>query len=75
MGSALTKNIRPFTIFVANKPPRVNHYAIQKFGFQEHVDQITRYVQEGVLPSADLTQKLIDEFERVHIDSKRPLYK
>ncbi len=31
MGSSLVKNVRPFTIYVTNKPPRVNLYAISLF--------------------------------------------
>ena len=34
MGVPLSKNLRPFSIYVQGKPLRVNHYAVKKFGFQ-----------------------------------------
>lgn len=74
MGSAVTKNIRPFSIYVAGKPPRTNLYAIEKYGFTEHQDQIIAYVKEGKLPIADPLLALIDHFEKLHKDSKRSLY-
>lgn len=74
MGSVLTKNIKPFTIYVNGKPPRVNHYAIEKHGFSDHVDEISAYVLSSTTPKSDQVLTLTEEFERLHIESKRPLY-
>lgn len=74
MGSALTKNVRPFTIFVDGKKPRVNAYAIEKFGFSSYADEITRYVLEGIAPKNDQVLHVTEEFERLHLESKRSLY-
>jgi UDP-N-acetylglucosamine acyltransferase len=74
MGSSLVKNIRPFTIFVTAKKPRVNYYALKKFNLEEQTDEISRYVLEGVMPISDHVLKMVDEFERIHKDSKRELY-
>jgi UDP-N-acetylglucosamine acyltransferase len=74
MGSALTKNIMPFSIFVQGKPPRVNAYAVQKFGFTEYEDEIRKYVLEGIFPISESILSIAEEFERLHKDSKRPIY-
>jgi len=74
MGSALTKNIKPFSIFVQGKPPRVNSYAIQKFDFADCEDEIKKYVIEGVSPVSYKLLSIVEEFEKLHKDSKRPIY-
>jgi UDP-N-acetylglucosamine acyltransferase len=74
MGSAVTKNIRPFSVYVPEKPMRVNNYAIEKFGFVEYLDEIIPYVKEGRLPFSDKLLSLVDKFEHLHKDSKRALY-
>jgi len=74
MGSALTKNVRPFTIFVRGKKPRVNLYALAKFGFKDYTDEITRYVSEGKEPTSDIILNISDKFDRLHKDSGRFLY-
>ena len=74
MGSALLKNVRPFTQYVPGKKPKVNKYMIEKYGYQEYIDEISAYVLEGVLPVNDTILKYAEEFERLHAESKRPLY-
>ena len=74
MGSALTKNIRPFTIFVSGKPPRPNFYAIEKFNFKDYQSEIISYVRNGIKPTSDKILAIIENFEKNHIDSKRELY-
>lgn len=74
MGSAVTKNIKPFTIFVPGKNPRVNQYAVEKFGFNDYTDEIRKYVLEDISPTSDEILKVTEEFSRLHVDSKRPLY-
>lgn len=75
MGSAVTKNIRPFSVYVPEKPNRINNYAVEKFGFLEYQDEISRYVKEGTIPSSDKLLFLVEKFEKLHTDSKRGLYK
>jgi UDP-N-acetylglucosamine acyltransferase len=75
MGSAVTKNIKPFTIFVAGKPARVNNYAVEKFGYKDMIDEIQKFVLEDVKPRTDSLLNITEEFEKLHFDSKRPLYK
>lgn len=74
MGSALTKNVRPFTIFVSGKPPRPNLYAIEKFKFSDFQDEIIAYVKEGKIPISDKVLSIVERFEELHKDSKRALY-
>jgi UDP-N-acetylglucosamine acyltransferase len=75
MGSIVTKNIKPFTIFVSGKPPRVNKYAIEKFGFTEFSDEIEKYVVDDIDPVSDMVLKITEEFNKLHRESKRPLFK
>jgi UDP-N-acetylglucosamine acyltransferase len=75
MGSSLTKNIRPFTIFVQGKLPRPNLYAIEKFKFSDYTDEIVEYVKEGKSPTSDIIIDIVEKFEKLHIESKRSIYK
>jgi len=74
MGSAITKNIKPFSIYVLGKPLRVNTYAIQKFNFMEFEDEIRKYVLENLSPKSETIVKIVEEFEKLHIESKRGIY-
>ena len=74
MGSTVTKNIKPFSVYTVGKKARVNLYAIKKFGFMDHIDQITKYVIEGIEPHEEELLKMTEEFEKLHLDSKRGLY-
>jgi UDP-N-acetylglucosamine acyltransferase len=74
MGSAVTKNIKPFTIFVPGKNPRVNQYAVDKFGFKDYTDEIRKYVLEDINPTSDALMQITEEFAKLHVESKRPLY-
>lgn len=75
MGSAVTKNIKPFSIYVPEKRPRVNLYAIKKFGFNDYIDEINKYVLEDIEPSSEKILEITTEFEHLHKESKRGLYK
>ncbi len=74
MGSALNKNVRPFTLYIRNQAPKVNAYAVKKFGFDDYTDQISKYVLEGVDPTIDEILKFTEEFQKLHLDSQRKLY-
>lgn len=74
MGSALTKNVRPFTIFVNGKQPRPNLYAIEKFKFSEYQDEIIRYIREGKSPTSNIILEIVEKFEKLHVESKRSIY-
>ena len=75
LGSAVVKNIRPFTTYISGKPGKVNVYAVKKYDLMEYIDEITRYVTEGRQPVSDQILSISEEFEKMHIESKRSLYK
>ncbi len=74
MGAAVTKNIRPFSLYVPDKPLRVNAYAVAKFGFGTHADEIRRYVQDRVPPVAPSIAAIVAHYERLHLASERRQY-
>ena len=74
MGSTLTKNVRPFSIYINEKKPKVNAYAIKKYNFEEYTDEISAYVLEGKEPVSDAIQALAQEFELLHAASNRRIY-
>lgn len=74
MGSAVTKNIRPFTTYVNGKKPKVNVYAVKKYEMMDYIDEINAYVLEGKQPTSDKILSYTEEFEKLHIDSHRKLF-
>lgn len=74
MSSSITNNVKPFTIFAQGKRPRVNRYAIDKYGFSEYQDEIINYVLHGVEPRSEVISLMVEEFNLLHALSKRPLY-
>lgn len=74
-GAAAMKNVKPFSRYIPSKPISVNHYAIEKFGFKEYVDEISDYVLNDVRPTSPNILAIIEEFERLHIKSGRELYR
>ncbi len=73
-GAALMKNLKPFSKYIPQKPISVNHYAIEKFGFDEFINEITAYVLESKWPSSPKILKIINEFEMLHRKSGRKMY-
>ena len=74
MGAAVTKNIRPFSIYVPGKPQKPNLYALKKFGLENFQDEVSKYVLEKCPPKSQEIGSIVSEFEKLHIDSKRALY-
>lgn len=74
MGAAATKNIKPFSRHVPGKLISVNQYAIDKFGFSEHSEEIARYVLHDETPTSAHILRLIRDFEQAHEASKRAMY-
>jgi len=74
MGSAVTKNVRPFSIYVPGKPVRLNRYAIKKFGLENYCDEIKAYVAEGTWPTSSSVLAIVSQFDTAHIASKRDMY-
>jgi UDP-N-acetylglucosamine acyltransferase len=74
MGAVVTKNVRPFSRYIPDKPVSVNEYAVQKFGFDDLADEIAAYVLEQARPTTPRLLSLVEEFERLSDESSRPVY-
>ncbi len=74
MGAAVTKNVRPFSVYVPGKPLRVNRYAIDKFGLEDHSDEIKAYVTERAAPTGHLVAEVVSQFDEAHAASRRDMY-
>ncbi len=62
--TACMKNVRPFSRYIPGKPTSVNTYAIRKFGFEEYLDEISKYVLENTDVSSPIIVKIITEFDK-----------
>ena len=69
--AAATRDLRPFTRLVPGQPATVNVYAIERYGFGEHRDEIERYVREGRRPDSERIGAMVDEYELLHARSGR----
>jgi UDP-N-acetylglucosamine acyltransferase len=74
MGSALAKNVKPFSKYIPNKAISVNDYAVKKYGFDAVHDQIAAYVLRGVNPTDPRLIKIVDEFNFLSEQSGRHVY-
>lgn len=75
MGAAVMKNIPPFGKHVPGKPLGVNHYAIDKFGFEAEREEIEGYLLRGERPTSARLLAITEEFERLSQASKRDIYR
>lgn len=74
MGSAVSKNIRPFSKYIPRIANSVNTCAVKKYGFEDVRDQINRYILEGARPVDSRLVKIVDEFEMFSKASGRDFY-
>jgi UDP-N-acetylglucosamine acyltransferase len=74
MGSPVIKNVKPFSIYIQNKKLRVNYYAIKKYGFDGFRNEIEAYVLNNVVPVQKELLLIINEYQNLHIKSKRGQY-
>jgi UDP-N-acetylglucosamine acyltransferase len=72
--AAAIKNVKPFSRFIPGKPISVNTYAIHKYGFEKFESEIEAYVLENVFPESTKLVAIINQFETLHLASKRGLY-
>lgn len=75
MGAAVMKNIPPFGKYIPGKRISVNHYAIDKFGFEEERAEIEAYLLHGRRPSFPRLVSIVNEFERLSLASNRDVYR
>lgn len=74
MGSVVMKNIRPFSRYIPEKTISVNKYAIEKFGFNDQIDEIVDYVISKVPVKSPNLIKIIEHYEILHKNSAREEY-
>lgn len=74
MGSALARNVRPFSKYVPRKSPAVNDYAIKKYGFEDVREEIIAYVMEDIQPTHPRLVKIVCEFQELSLKSGRDVY-
>lgn len=72
--AAAIRDVRPFTRFIPGRPTTVNNYAVKRYGFEEHRDEIVRYVHEGRPPQSERIGSMVAEYERLHAASERGQY-
>lgn len=61
-GSAVMKNVKPFSKFIPGKANSINVYAIDKYGFQEYTAEIEDYVLNDIYPNSNVICQIVDEF-------------
>lgn len=74
MGAATTKNVRPFSRHIPGKPVSVNTYALKKYGFEKHADEIEAYVMDRTRPTSQEVLAVVEKFELAHAESNRDMY-
>ncbi len=74
-GAAVTKNVRPYSIYIPNQPLRLNEYALEKFELTAFRDEAEAYVLRGEIPEvASPIRDALLAFESLHEASGRGLY-
>jgi UDP-N-acetylglucosamine acyltransferase len=74
MGSTVMKNVKPFSRYIPGKPMSLNEYAIRKFGFEPYREELLAYVIDAKAPTSERIGRIIEHYERLHTQSKRPQY-
>lgn len=72
--AAATKNVRPFTRYIPGRPVSLNSFAIERYGFEDHRDEITAYVEDGARPESEWFGAIVAEYEELHEKSGRKQY-
>ncbi len=72
--AAAVRDLRPFSRFIPGRPTTVNVYAIDRYGLEEHRDEIVRYVEEGRAPESERIGAMVTEYETLHAASGRGQY-
>lgn len=73
-GSAIVKNVRPFSKYIPGKPISVNEYAVKKYGFEIYAEEIREYVLHDAKPKNSFLIEMIKEFEEHHRLSQKEMY-
>lgn len=74
MGSAIIKNIKPFSRHIPGHPISINQYAIAKFGWNKHIEEISNYVLDNLIPFSNKIINIIKDYDYRHANSCRNQY-
>lgn len=74
-GATVVKNVRPFAKFIPGRPLGVNDYAVTKFGFAAHREEIEGFVLRDELPSSAAVRDVVERYQELHRASKRAEYR
>jgi UDP-N-acetylglucosamine acyltransferase len=73
-GSAVMKNVKPFSRYIPNKPISVNYYAIEKFGFSSVITEIEDFVLRNIPPNTLKLKSIIERFNFIQVNSEKESY-
>jgi UDP-N-acetylglucosamine acyltransferase len=73
-GAAAMKNVKPFSRYIPGQKISVNEYAINKYGFQNYLTEITNYVLDNIEPVSERINRIIKDYEEHHKASRRDQY-
>ena len=62
-GAVVMKNIKPFSRYIPGKPISINKYAIEKYGYNDYLDEIEAYVFDDVLPTSSTVLDIVNVFK------------
>ena len=62
-GAVVMKNIKPFSRYIPDKPISINKYAIEKYGYNDYLDEIEAYVFDDVLPTSSTVLDIVNVFK------------
>lgn len=62
--AAAMRHVKPFSRYIPSKPLSVNHYAIQKFGFNAIKEEIMDYVLHDINPTHPKLREILNQFHK-----------
>lgn len=74
MNSPVLQNLKPFSRYIPSKPLSVNVYALEKFGLEAYIDEVSAYVLDGKRPKSDAILSIVERYETLHRESGRLEY-
>lgn len=74
-GAPTMKKVLPFSRYIPGQKVSVNKYAIKKFGFEPFMNEIARYVTEGIRPSSEQILNIVEAFDTACAQSPLEIYR
>lgn len=70
----VVKNVKPFSKLIPGKPVTTNSYAVRRFGFADHAEEIDAYVLSDEAPTSEPVRSVVERYLQLHQASGRPQY-